>query len=136
MDAQAITAVVGAIGVGGAIQAGIGYLGNRKKTASDANKVDAETQLAYLTTVIEQLDEQSKRVLEREQRTQEELAAEQERTAKLRARVRELEDEIDSVRASARETQKTARETQRKCDELGAKLRLLSGTDETGKEMT
>lgn len=117
-DVGTVATVVGLLGGGVTVQALIGYIGNRKKTASEANKIDVDTQLAYLNAVIVRLDEENKRAQERDQRNSVELAAEQERSAKLRARVRELEDEIDGVRRSARETQT-------KCDDLANRLKEL-----------
>jgi len=117
-DPATLAEFAGAFGAGGVIQAGIGWLANRKKTASEAHKIDADTQLAYLTTVIERLNEENKRGQERDRRNAQELAAEQARSAKLRARVRELEDEIDAVR-------KSARDMQAKCNDLANQLNAL-----------
>jgi chromosome segregation ATPase len=133
-DTKTVVSIITALGIGGIIQAGFNLVSNRKKNASEANKLDTDAELAKLATVIDRLDDENKRIIAREQRTQEELAAEQERSSRLRARVRELEDEIDSVRASARETQKTAQETQRKCDELADRLKELTALGENGKE--
>lgn len=124
-DPPTIVGLITAVGIGGVLQALVQWFRDRKKTAADVEKTDVETKLAYLNTVIERLDQENKRILDREQRTAQELAAEQERSAKLRARVRELEDELDSVRQSARETQYTARITQEKCDELATRLKEL-----------
>lgn len=123
VNATTIVAVISAIGVGGIIQALIGYLRDRKKTVSDAAKTDVDTKLAYLNTVIERLDQEAKRSLAERDRLAGELSAEQQRSSDLRKRVRELEDELDGVRRSARETQ-------HKCDELALRLKEL--IDESG----
>lgn len=115
--------IVAAVGVGGIIQALIKYFTDRKKTASDVNKTDLDIKLAYLNTVIERLDADSKRSLAERDRLAAELTAEQQRSSDLRKRVRELEDELDDVRRSARETQ-------HKCDELGHRLKALIQEDD------
>jgi chromosome segregation ATPase len=122
-DAATVAAVVAALGVGGIIQAVIGYFRDRKKTASDVTKNDVDTKLAYLNTVIERLDGEARRSLAERDRLAGELTAEQQRSSGLRKRVRELEDELDEVRRSARETQY-------KCDELAQRLRRLIQEDE------
>jgi chromosome segregation ATPase len=124
MTTATIVTLIGALGIGGAIQAVIGWLRDRKKNASDVGKTDVETKLAYLNTVIERLDSEAKRSLAERDRIAAELSAEQQRSSDLRKRVRELEDELDGVRRSARETQ-------HKCDELALRLKeLIHDTEE------
>jgi uncharacterized protein (DUF3084 family) len=125
MNTATIIAVISALGVGGILQAFFTWLKDRKKTLVEADKLDAETKLAYLTTVIERLDAEAKRSEGERKRLQEELTSEQERSHALRKRVRELEDELDEVRRSARETEN-------KCELLGRKLRQL--VDEAADE--
>lgn len=110
--------LIAAMGIGGVLTAIVGWLKDRKKTNVETMKTDVDTKLAYLGTVIERLDDEAKRALERGDRLQVELNAEQERSAMLRKRVRELEEEIDGVRRSARETQ-------HKCDDLAIRLKEL-----------
>lgn len=129
MDGSTIAAVLGAVGVGGAVQAGIGYLKDRKKNDSDAERTDVDTKLAYLNTVIERLDGEAKRSLSERDRLAGELTTEQQRSSDLRKRVRELEDEIDGVRRAARDTQNRCDDLQTKCDQLAAKIRVL-GSEE------
>lgn len=125
MSAQTIVAIISAVGGAGAVQALIGYLKDRRKVSSEANRADVDTKLAYLNTVIERLDAEAKRSLAERDRLAGELTAEQQRSSDLRKRVRELEDELDGVRRSARETQ-------HKCDELAVRLKQL--VDETREE--
>jgi chromosome segregation ATPase len=125
LTAPTIVAIIGALGVGGIIQAVISYLKDRRKITSDSNKTDVDTKLAYLNTVIERLDAEAKRSLAERDRLYGELTAEQQRSSDLRKRVRELEDELDGVRRSARETQ-------HKCDELAVRLKEL--IDDAGEE--
>ncbi len=118
MNASTAINVIIALGVGGILQALVGYVKDRKKVASDTEKTDVETKLAYLNTVIERLDSEAKRALADRDRIQEELIEEQNRSATLRKRVRELEDEIDAVRRSTRDTEN-------KCVELATRLKEL-----------
>lgn len=128
MIAGTIATIVAAAGVGGIVQAIIGYLKDRKKTVSEINKTDVDTTLAYLNAVIERLDADSKRSLAERDRLASELTAEQLRSSELRKRVRELEDELDGVRRSARDTQN-------KCDELALRLKqLIKDTGGTAAE--
>lgn len=128
MTAADIVQLVTALGVGGALQALIGFFKDRKRNASDANKTDVDTKLAYLNAVIERLDQEATRVLEENERLQEELSLEQGRSQNLRRRVRELEDEIDGVRRSARDTQS-------RCEELTIRLKqLVEDTKEDSTE--
>lgn len=120
MSAADIATIVGAFGVGGAVQAAITYLKDRRKNVSDANKTDVETKLSYLNAVIERLDDEAKRALSERDRIATELSAEQQRSSELRKRVRELEDHLDEVRRSARETQNM-------CDDLAVRLKSLIG---------
>ncbi len=122
-DAATIVTLIAAIGVGGIVQAVIGYVKDRRRNATEAVKTDVDTKLAYLNTVIERLDTEAKRSLAERDRLAAELTAEQQRSSDLRKRVRELEDELDDVRRSARETQ-------HKCDELAQKLKELVAEDE------
>lgn len=123
MNPAEIAAVIAALGLGGVIQAILGWFRNRKRDVVDTQKVEVESKLAYLTTVIERLDADNERLIEDRNRMAGELAEEQERSSRLRKRVRELEDELDGVR-------KSARETENKCDELAKKLRdLIAETD-------
>jgi chromosome segregation ATPase len=123
-DAGTIAAVIAAVGVGGIVQALVGYLKDRRKTAGEVTKTDVDTKLAYLNTVIERLDAEARRSLAERDRLAAELTAEQQRSSDLRKRVRELEDELDDVRRSARETQY-------KCDELAQRLKELIAEDES-----
>ncbi len=118
MNTATILAVISALGVGGILQAFFTWLKDRKKGIVESNKMDAETKLAYLNTVIERLDAEAKRSETERDRLREELTTEQERSHALRKRVRELEDELDEVRRSARETE-------HKCEQLAYKLREL-----------
>lgn len=128
MTAADIVQLITALGVGGALQALIGFFKDRKRNASDANKTDVDTKLAYLNAVIERLDQEATRVLEENERLQEELSLEQGRSQNLRRRVRELEDEIDGVRRSARDTQS-------RCEELTIRLKqLVEDTKEDSTE--
>lgn len=127
METTTLVAIIGALGVGGIIQAIIAYLKDRKKVASDSNRTDVDTKLAYLNAVIERLDQEAKRSLAERDRIAGELSVEQQRSSDLRKRVRELEDELDGVRRSARETQN-------KCDELAVRLKEL--IEETGDPAT
>jgi chromosome segregation ATPase len=113
-----IVSILGALGVGGVIQALIVWLRERKKDAVDVSRTDVDTKLAYLNAVIERLDAEARRSLAERDRLAAELGSEQSRSSALRKRVGELEDELDGVRRSARETQ-------RKCDELAARIREL-----------
>lgn len=125
-SATTIIAVIGALGVGGILQAVIAYIKDRKKITSESQRTDVDTKLAYLNAVIERLDAEAKRSLADRDRIAGELSAEQERASNLRKRVRELEDELDEVRRSARETQT-------KCDDLAVRLKaLVADTDEPG----
>lgn len=117
-DAPTLVSLIAAVGIGGIIQAIIGYFKDRRKNLVDSNKTDVDTKLAYLTAVIERLDTEVKRVVADRDRLQEELIESEARSAMLRKRVRELEDEIDGVRRSARETQN-------KCDDLASRLKEL-----------
>lgn len=117
-DAPTIVSLVAAVGLGGIIQAVIGYFKDRKSIESNSHKIDVDTKLAYLDTVIEGLASEVNRVKADRDHIREELISEQDHSAKLRARVRELEDEIDGVRRSARDTQN-------KCDELANRLQDL-----------
>lgn len=117
-DATTIVSLIAALGIGGILNAVVGYFKDRKKNDSDSHKTDVDTKLAYLNTVIEGLAGEVKRVVTDRDKIREELLSEQEHSAKLRMRVRELEDEIDGVRRSARETQN-------KCDELANRLQDL-----------
>lgn len=123
-DAATIATLIAAIGLGGIVQALIAFFKDRRKNASEVEKSDVDTKLAYLNTVIERLDTEAKRSLAERDRLAAELTAEQQRSSDLRKRVRELEDELDDVRRSARETQN-------KCDELAQKLKELVAEDET-----
>jgi len=125
-DAATIAAVIAALGVGGIIQALVGYLKDRRKGAAETIKTDVDTKLAYLNTVIERLDSEAKRSLAERDRLAAELTEEQRRSSELRKRVRELEDELDDVRRSARETQ-------HKCDELATRLKELIQEDDESK---
>lgn len=100
-----LLAFISAVGLGGLLQAFLAYLKDRRKdrktankTEAETDKIDVETKLAYLTTVIERLDYDARRFAEA-------LYAEQQRTSDLRKRVRELEDELDGMRRGAREMQ-------------------------------
>ncbi len=126
-DAATIVTLIAAIGVGGIVQAVIGYVKDRRRNATEAVKTDVDTKLAYLNTVIERLDTEAKRSLAERDRLAAELTAEQQRSSDLRKRVRELEDELDEVRRSARETQY-------KCDELAQRLKELIDDDEQQHE--
>lgn len=117
-DAATLVSLIAAVGLGGIFQALVGYFKDRKKIASDSFKVDIDTQLATLNTVIDGLQKEVKRIGDDRDKIREELISEQEHSAKLRMRVRELEEEIDGVR-------RAARETQNKCDELANKLQDL-----------
>lgn len=118
-DPSTIALLIAALGIGGVVQSGFGWLKDRKKDASGVNKTDVETKLAYMNTVIERLDEDNRRILAREQRYIAELAQSEERSSKLRTRVRELEDELDGVRRSARETEQ-------KCEKLAIRIKELA----------
>jgi chromosome segregation ATPase len=122
-DAGTIAAIIAAVGVGGIVQALVGYFKDRHKTGAEVTKTDVDTKLAYLNTVIERLDTEAKRSLAERDRLAGELTTEQQRSSDLRKRVRELEDELDDVRRSARETQ-------HKCDELAVRLKALISDDD------
>ena len=113
-----IVSLVGAVGLGSIIQALIGYIKDRKKITSDTTKTDVDTKLAYLSTVIERLDAEVRRVISDRDRVNQELEEERLASAGLRKRVRELEDEIDGVRRSARDTQN-------RCDDLALRVQDL-----------
>lgn len=120
--AVTVASIVSAIGVGGVLQAVIAYFRDRRKNVSDAARVDIDTKLAYLNTVIDRLDGEAKRSLAERDRTATELSAEQIRSSNLRKRVRELEDELDEVR-------RAARETERKCNDLALRLHDLTNPE-------
>ena len=118
MDAALIAQLITALGLGGVLQALVGYFKDRKKNVSQTNRADAETSLLHLNTVIDQLRKENSRVVADRDRLQDELTEEQTRSQTQRQRIRELEEEIDGVRRSARETQQ-------KCDELANRLEEL-----------
>lgn len=118
LDTATIVSLITAALAGGAFQALIVWLKDRRRAASEAHRTDVDTKLAYLSTVIEHLDKQATRSQENEERLARELAEERKNSSALRERVRELEEEVYKV-------SKSARETQDKCDELSHKLREL-----------
>lgn len=126
MEVQDIVQLIAAGGIGTSLPAVLGYFRDRKKTVMETNKTDIETRLVSLTTVIEQLQKENKRVVDDRDRLQDELNEEQERNALQRQRIRELEEEIDGVRQSARDTQY-------RCDLMAVRLKeLVQSSQEKG----
>lgn len=118
MSVATIVALVTAAISGGVVQALITWVKDRRKDASEVQRTDVETKLAYLNTVIEHLDKQAERERVDKERVMSELAAEQAKNADLRQKVNSLQDELYEVRRSARETE-------HRCDELAEKIQEL-----------
>lgn len=124
VDTQGILELIAAGGAGTSLPAILGYFRDRKKTVVETHKTDVETKLVSLTTVIEQLQKENRRVVDDRDRLQDELNEEQQRNMIQRQRIRELEAEIDGVRQSARDTQ-------HRCDLMAERLKqLVEGAQE------
>jgi chromosome segregation ATPase len=118
MSVATIVALVTAAISGGVVQALITWVKDRRRDASEVQRTDVETKLAYLNTVIEHLDKQAERERADKERALSELAAAHDENRTLREKVHNLQDELYEVRRSARETE-------HRCNELAAKLHEL-----------
>lgn len=118
MSHSTTVAIILAAISGGVAQALITWYKDRRRDASDVQRTDVETKLAYLNAVIDHLDKQCERERLEKERYKSELETEQTKNVDLRKKVNALQDELYEVRRSARETE-------HRCDELAAKLREL-----------
>lgn len=114
MSIQNMINLIAVIGLGGIVQALVGYFSNRRKITSEVKLNDIqslEKKLAYLEKIMATVESHNDRL-------RKDLEAAEGRERVRAQRIRELEDELDAVRRSALDTQ-------RQCESLTARLREM-----------